>query len=90
VASTGRCLVNEFTRRWQGKEIQLLQNIDAVATGYAAAAASGNFDVAAVIAGDAVSLINDIPPAAEIIDRLVTEANQILLGERNSSSLSQE
>ena len=50
----------------------------AVAAEYAAAKAAGNFDIAAVIAGEAVGLIHDIPPAAEIVDRIVTEADQIL------------
>ena len=51
-----------------------------------AARAAGNFDIAAVIAGEAVGLIHDIPPAAEIVDRIVTEADQILSGRRNSSA----
>jgi nitronate monooxygenase len=85
---TGRCLINDFARRWEGREIDLLQNIDKVAAEYAAASAAGNFDVAAVIAGDAVGLINDIPPAAEIVGRLVAEATQILEGRRNSFSVS--
>jgi nitronate monooxygenase len=68
-----------------GREVELLQNVNAVAAEYAAAKAAGNFDVAAVIAGEAVGLIHDIPPAAVIIDRIVTEADQILNGRRNSS-----
>ncbi len=81
---TGRCLINDHARRWMGREVELLQNVNKVAAEYAAAKAAGNFDVAAVIAGEAVGLIHDIPPAAEIIDRIVTEAEQILLGRRNS------
>jgi nitronate monooxygenase len=82
---TGRCLINDHVRRWTGRELELLQNVGAVAAEYAAARAAGNFDVAAVIAGEAVGLIHDIPPAAEIVDRIVTEADQILLGRRNSA-----
>ncbi len=81
---TGRCLINDHARRWMGREVELMQNIKAVAAEYAAARASGNFDIAAVIAGEAVGLIHDIPPAAEIVDRIVTEADQILGGRRNS------
>jgi nitronate monooxygenase len=83
---TGRCLVNDHSRRWSGREVELLQNVTAVAADYAAAKAAGNFDVAAVIAGEAVGLIHDIPPAAEIVERIVSEAEQILLGRRNSSA----
>ena len=60
--------------------------MDTVATEYAAARTARNFDVAAVFAGESVGLIHDIPPAAEIVDRIVTEASQILLGRRNSST----
>jgi nitronate monooxygenase len=83
---TGRCLINEHARRWMGREVELMQNVKAVAAEYAAARAAGNFDIAAVIAGEAVGLIHDIPPAAEIVDRIVTEADQILSGQRNSSA----
>jgi nitronate monooxygenase len=83
---TGRCLVNDHIRRWSGHELELLQNVNTVAAEYAAAKAAGNFDIAAVIAGEAIGLIHDIPPAAEIVDRIVTEADQILLGRRNSST----
>jgi nitronate monooxygenase len=83
---TGRCLVNDHSRRWSGREVELLQNVTAVAADYAAAKAAGNFDVAAVIAGEAVGLIHDIPPAAEIVERIVGEADQIMLGRRNSSA----
>jgi nitronate monooxygenase len=81
---TGRCLINEHARRWMGREVELMQNVKAVAAEYAAARAAGNFDIAAVIAGEAVGLIHDIPPAVEIVDRIVTEAEQILNGRRNS------
>ena len=81
---TGRCLINDHARRWMGREVELMQNLKAVAAEYAAARAAGNFDIAAVIAGEAVGLIHDIPPAGEIVDRIVTEAEQILGGRRNS------
>src|SRR5438445_8558995 len=85
---TGRCLINDHARRWMGHEVELMQNVKAVTAEYAAARAAGNFDIAAVIAGEAVGLIHDIPPAAEIVDRIVTEADQILNGRRNSFAAS--
>jgi nitronate monooxygenase len=85
----GRCLINDHARRWMGREVELLQNVNSVAADYATAKAEGNFEIAAVIAGEAVGLIHDIPGAAEIVDRIVTEADQILCGRRNSSIVSQ-
>jgi nitronate monooxygenase len=81
---TARSLINDHVRTWAGREIELMQRADQIAAGYAAAKAAGNFDVAAVFAGESAGLIHDIPPAAEIVDRIVTEAEQILNGRRNS------
>ena len=81
---TGRCLINDHVRRWRGRELEMLQNLEAVAVEYAAAKAAENFDIAAVIAGEAVGLIHDIPPAGEIIERVIRQAEEILQGQRNS------
>jgi len=70
-------------RRWTGHEVELLQKVGEVSAEYFAARAAGNFDVAVVFAGESVGLIHDIPPAAEIVERIVTEAEQLLLGRRN-------
>lgn len=86
---TGRCLINDHARRWMGREVELMQNVREVVADYAAAKAAGNFDVAAVIAGEAVGLIHDIPNAAEIVERITLEAEQILSGRRNSATAPQ-
>jgi nitronate monooxygenase len=81
---TGRCLINDHARRWMGREVELMQNVREVAAEYAAAKAAGNFEIAAVIAGEAIGLIHDIPRAGEIVERITLEAEQILSGRRNS------
>jgi nitronate monooxygenase len=81
---TARTLVNDHIRRWTGREIELMQRAAEVTVEYAAARAAGNFEVAAVFAGEAVGLIHDIPSAAEIVERIATEAEQLLTGRRNS------
>ncbi len=80
---TARTLINEHARRWIGRETELVHNVEAVAAEYTAERDAGNYDVAAVFAGGAASLIHDIPPAREIVERIVTEADQILAGRRN-------
>jgi nitronate monooxygenase len=77
---TGRVLRNEFSERWRGREAELMQHQAAEAARYEEAKAAGDFDTAAVIAGEAVDMISDIPPAAEIVDRLVKEASALLAG----------
>jgi nitronate monooxygenase len=81
---TARTLMNDHIKSWTGREVELMQRAGEIAADYAAAKAAGNFEIAAVFAGEAVGLIHDIPPAAEIIERIATEAEQLLAGRRNS------
>jgi nitronate monooxygenase len=74
---TGRCLMNRHTERWLGREQELMRRSDVLAD-FARARESGDFDVAPVIAGEAVGLVRDIPSAKEIILRTVAEADRLL------------
>jgi nitronate monooxygenase len=76
---TGRCLRNSQTNRWFGREIELMRHLDEESAKYAAARESGNFDIAAVIAGEAVGLIHDIPSAHDLIKRVIHEASELLV-----------
>jgi nitronate monooxygenase len=80
---TARTLVNDHARRWMGREAELIHHVEAVMAEYSAARDAGNFDIAGVFAGESAGLIHDIPPAAEIVDRITREADQILAGRRN-------
>jgi nitronate monooxygenase len=75
---TGRCLRNKHADRWFGREIELLRHLDEESAKYAAARDAGDFDIAAVIAGEAVGLIHDIPSAHDVIERVVHEASALL------------
>jgi nitronate monooxygenase len=75
---TGRVIRNAHAERWYGHEAELLKHQQEEAQRYAEARERGNFDVAAVIAGEAVGLIHDAPPATAIIDRTVREAEALL------------
>jgi nitronate monooxygenase len=77
---SGRVLSNAFSERWRGREAELLQHQDEEAARYAEARAASDFDTAAVIAGEAVDLIHDIPSAADVIDRMVDGATRLLAG----------
>ena len=71
---TGRVLRNAHAERWLGREVEMRERIEEVAAEYAAARERGDFDIVAVIAGDACALIHDLPPAGEIVARVVREA----------------
>jgi len=77
---TGRVLRNEFSERWRGREAELMQHQADEAARYDKARDEGDFDTAAVIAGECVDMISDIPPAAEVVDRMVKEASALLAG----------
>ena len=72
---TGRCMRNAHADRWFGREIELLRHLDEESAKYEAARTAGDFDIAAVIAGEAVGLIHDIPSAHDVIERMVHEAS---------------
>jgi nitronate monooxygenase len=75
---TGRVLRNAHAERWLGREADLKRNIDEEAQRYREARERGDFDVAGVIAGEAVGLIHDLPSASEIVDRVVGQAETLL------------
>lgn len=72
---------NAFTARWTGRDDQLRAEIEQEAPAYRAAFAAGDAQNAAVIFGEAVGLVSDVPPAGEIVTRMVDEA-AALLGEK--------
>jgi nitronate monooxygenase len=77
---TGRVLRNEFSERWRGREAELMQHQAEEAARYDKAREGGDFNTAAVIAGEGVDMISDIPPAKEVVERMVKEASALLAG----------
>lgn len=68
---TGRALRNKFTQAWHGREAALRERIDAERKAYWAAVERQDCDSAVTFAGEAVDLIDEVLPAAEIVRRLV-------------------
>lgn len=81
---TGRCLLNDHARQWQGRTTELMRHMHSIGPQYEAARSAGNFDMAAVIAGQAVGLIHDVPPAKVIVERIASEAERIMAGASNA------
>ena len=77
---TGRCLLNEHARRWSGRELELSRHAHIEGERYMAAREAGDFDVAAVVAGEAVDLIDTVRPAGDIVRDAVAEAETLLSG----------
>ena len=75
---TGRVLRNAHLQHWLGREVELEKQSEEVERDYALARKLGNFDIAGVIIGEACALIHDIPPAGEIVEHVVAEAERII------------
>jgi len=74
----GRCLRNAHTERWLGRELELMQNVEVESARYLAARQAQDFEIAAVIAGEAAGLIRDVQPAGRIVAGMVEQAEGLL------------
>jgi nitronate monooxygenase len=75
---TGRCLRNAHLQRWLGKEVELMQNLNDESDRYVQARTEGNFDIAAVIAGESAALVHEVLPAAAIVKSVAAQAEALL------------
>ena len=78
---TGRALRTPFIARWHGREAEHRKAAEAARPSYLAAVAEGRTEESGVFVGEAIGLMRDVLPVAEILARTVSEA-EVLLGER--------
>ncbi len=74
---TGRVVRNAFLQRWHG-DIEGLKAQAASERARYEAAPLDDLDTRVLIAGEALDLIHDLPPAGEIVARIVAEAAECL------------
>ncbi|MFE6687594.1 NAD(P)H-dependent flavin oxidoreductase [Streptomyces sp. NPDC057743] len=70
----GRLLRNRFIDRWHGRESALDAQLPEAAAEFRAGASEEDYDVAGVIVGEGVGRIGEIPPAGEVVRRMVQDA----------------
>lgn len=75
---SGRALVNDFSRRWHGRESALAAAQATEGRRYAAAVANADFDTAVVFTGEGIDLVHGVERAGAIVARLVREAEALL------------
>jgi len=73
-----RALRNELHRAWEERVEALRAAPEAPRADYAAGVKEGDFSRAHVTVGEAVGLIADAPPAAEILERMAADAARVL------------
>ncbi|MFL5332561.1 MAG: NAD(P)H-dependent flavin oxidoreductase [Geminicoccaceae bacterium] len=71
---------NAMVDRWHGREDELKARLADAAARYTAAASAGDPDESAVIVGEAVGLIDQVRPAADIIQAMAAGAEAQLRG----------
>jgi NAD(P)H-dependent flavin oxidoreductase YrpB (nitropropane dioxygenase family) len=69
---------NAFIERWAGREWELRARQPEAAAGLQRAAETGDADNAALLIGQDAGLIHDVPPAGELVERIVAEAEALL------------
>jgi len=73
-----RVLRNDYTASWHGRNDEVIVHREELRAQVVTAMREGNARIAAVRAGNAVGMIHEIKPAAEIVREIVTEAERIL------------
>jgi nitronate monooxygenase len=73
-----RVLQNGFVARWHGRERELEKAIDVEHERFGNAFNTGDADNSGVLMGEVSGIIDDAPPAADIVARMVAQACQLL------------
>ncbi|BBY20450.1 NAD(P)H-dependent flavin oxidoreductase [Mycobacterium stomatepiae] len=74
----GRVLRNSLIETWHGNEHELLTRLPEVLNSFAKAVAAEDFDSVTVPIGEAIGLVRDVRPAAEIVHGMARDAARIL------------
>lgn len=76
----GRSVRNAFAGRWHGRERELLDWIGHHQEEYTLLQEANDPDETSIYAGEAAGLIDELVPAAELVERLMIEAEAVLRG----------
>lgn len=76
--AAARAIRNAFLDRWLGKEEEVRQKSAELGPELSRARREGDREEMALLAGESVGLINDLPTAGEVIERIVKEAEGLL------------
>jgi len=74
---------NKFIERWAGREWALRQHVREAGQAALEARRAGDVDNASILFGQDAGLIDSVRPAGEIIESMVSEAEEIIKGRLN-------
>jgi nitronate monooxygenase len=73
-----RVLKNSFVAKWHGRERELEKAIDVEYERFGSAFKAGDADNSSVLMGEISGIIQDSPPAAQIIENMIAQAYRLL------------
>ncbi len=73
-----RLVSNALVQRWHGRRDELLARLPEAVSSYREGVAAEDFEVDTVLVGEAVGLVRDVRPAADIVTAMVRDAARIL------------
>ncbi|GGV72317.1 MULTISPECIES: NAD(P)H-dependent flavin oxidoreductase [Streptomyces] len=73
-----RSVSNDFTREWTGRDAELAARRAEIEPRWTAAVARDDTSQRALFAGEVLDLVRDVRPAADVVHRTVTEAEDVL------------
>ena len=73
-----RLVSNPLIETWHGNESELLARLPETVSTFEKAVAAQDFDVVTPLVGEAISLIRDVRPAADIVRDMARDAARIL------------
>lgn len=73
-----RAIRNRFLERWLGREEEVRASQGSLGRELAEARRNDDLEGMALMAGEVAGLINDLPPAADVVERIVREAESLL------------
>ncbi|HLU56034.1 MAG TPA: nitronate monooxygenase [Pseudonocardia sp.] len=71
---TSRVLATPFVRRWHGRDGELAAALPELREQYRRAAAANDYDVAQILVGEGIGVVDAVRPAAEVVEGLVRDA----------------
>ena len=78
----GRVYRNRLVREWDGRDAEIMEHREELASDVAAARARHDPELSSVYMGQGAGAVNAIRPAAEVVDDICQEAERILLNLR--------
>ncbi|WP_204807316.1 NAD(P)H-dependent flavin oxidoreductase [Mycobacterium riyadhense] len=81
-----RLITNSLIEAWHGKDSELVARLPETVSAFQKALTAQDFDVVTPLVGEAIGLVHDVRPAADIVREMASDAARILNQSRGDQS----